>query len=375
MSEDADRNKREAEAAEKPDAPQPDPPPKMKTDGQAQPKATHVSRTFAYGKPLLSARFDPTGKYLFASGQDYRISRFAFADGKRTDLPGAHESWVRGLAMTPDGKSLLTGGYDGQLVWWPAGADKPEPTRKVAAHDGWVREVAVRPDGKLAATCGNDNLVKLWDIDSGKMVQQLAGHERHVYNMAFHPSEDALISGDLMGQFKHWEISSGKLLREFHREKMHKYDSTFRADIGGARGLGFSPDGKLLAASGITDVSNAFAGVGKPTVELIDWATSQPVRRYVQGGKGVAWGVALHPDNFVVAAYAGSLLFWSYTEAKLHHEAKVGGAAFDLSLHPDGQHLATACHDGKIRISRMAPKPEEEKKPADKEAKVEKKAG
>jgi len=324
--------------------PQPEAPPAMKEDGLARPKATHVVKTFSHGKPLLSARFDPTGRFVFASGQDYRISRFDFADGKKTVLPGAHESWVRGMACTPDGATLLTGGYDGQLIWWPAADDKPEPLRKVAAHDGWIREVAVSPDGSLAATCGNDNRVKLWDPHSGEMIHELAGHPRHVYNVAFHPDGKALVSDDLMGNFKHWETATGKLMREFRQSQLHKYDDKFRADIGGARGMAFSPDGSLLAASGITDVSNAFAGVGKPTVELIDWATGQRVRRYVQKGKGVAWGVALHSDHFVVAAYSGVLLFWSYAESKLYHQAKVGNLAFDLSMH----------HDGKVRISKMA---------------------
>jgi hypothetical protein len=49
---------------------------------------------------------------------------------------------------------------------------------------------------------------------------------------------------------------------------LHKYDSTFMADIGGARGMTFKSDGSVLALSGITNVANAFAGIGKPGVVL-----------------------------------------------------------------------------------------------------------
>jgi len=336
---------------------QPNAPPAMKKNGVAQPNSARVVKILSHGGPLLSARFDPTGKYVFASGQDYRISRFSLADGKRVSLPDEHESWVRGMAFAPDGETLLTAGYDGRLIWWSATATTPEPIRQVDAHDGWIREVAVSPDGKLIATCGNDMLVKLWEMSTGKLIQQLTGHDRHVYNVKFHPSGSALVSNDLMGNFRHWNVSSGKLEREFRQAQMHKYDPKFRADIGGARGMAFSPDGTLLAASGITDVSNAFAGVGKPTVELIDWATGKRLRRYVHSGKGIAWGVALHEDHFVVAAYAGVLLFWTYTDAKLFHQANVGSLAFDLSLHADGLRVATAHHDGKVRISRLAAAP------------------
>ena len=358
----SDKEQQSAESTKATEPPKPAAPPEMKRDGVAQPKATHVVKTFTHGGPLLSARFDPTGQFVFSAGQDYRISRFTFPDGKRTVLPDEHDSWVRGLACTPDGSTLLTGGYDGQLIWWPVADEKPTPIRKVAAHAGWIREVAVSPNGKLVATCGNDHLVKLWDAGNGKLVRQLKAHQHHVYNIAFHPDGGALISNDLLGHFKHWEVGTGKLVREFRQVQMHKYDEKFRADIGGARGMAFNSDGSLLAASGITEVSNAFAGVGKPTVELIDWATGKRVRRYVQGGKGVAWGVGLHSDHFLVAAYIGLLLFWSYADSKLHHQAKIGSLAFDLSLHPDGLHVATAHHDGKVRISKMAPKPKEDDK-------------
>ncbi len=347
----------EATAESKPAPAQPEPLPAPVADGAAKPKETHVALTFTHGQaPLLSARFDPLGKYVFAAGHDRLISRFSFPDGRQTRFPEEHDSWIRGLAITPDGQTLLTGGYDGRLIWWPATADQPQPVRKIDAHDGWVREVAVSPDGRLVASCGNDNRVKLWDAASGQLVWELVAHTRHVYNVAFHPDGTSLVSNDLLGNFKHWELSTGNPLRELRLEQMHKYDNTFKADIGGARGMSFSRDGRLLAACGITEVSNAFAGVGKPTVELVDWQTAKPVKRLVEAGKGVAWGVVLHPDNYVVAAYGDVLLFWTYTENKLHHQAKLGNVVFDLSLHPDGLHLATAHHDGKVRISRMAPK-------------------
>ena len=358
MSQD-DKSNTDAQSAEAPAEIKPEPLPSINAKGVSQPKATHVVKTFTHGGPLLAARFDPLGKYIFAAGQDFRITRFAFEDGQKTDLPGEHGSWVRGLAFTPDGTTMLSGGYDGQLIWWPTANENPTPIRKISAHDGWVRAVAVSPDGKFVATCGNDNLVRLWDVASGERVLELSGHQRHVYNVAFHPNATALVSNDLMGNFKHWDVGSGKLVREFRQAEMHKYDTTFRADIGGARGMAFDREGKWLAASGITEVSNAFAGVGKPTVELIDWTSGQRVQRYVQGGKGIAWGVTLHADHFVVATFGDSLLFWPLTEAKLHHQAKIGSLAFDLAPHPDGVHLATAHHDGKVRISKMAAKSDE----------------
>src|SRR5207245_1607150 len=84
-----------------------------------------------------------------------------------------------------------------------------------------------------------------------------------------------------------------------------KYDPTFMADHGGLRGMAFSADGKLLAGCGITDVSNAFAGVGKPLVVLFDWqAGKRTLLRPKEDFTGTAWGMIFHPSGFLAAAGA-----------------------------------------------------------------------
>ena len=55
-----------------------------------------------------------------------------------------------------------------------------------------------------------------------------------------------------------------------------------------------SGDGKRLACSGITNVTNAFAGVGNPSVVEFDWEAGKQRVAYLSKGKlrGVAWGAA-----------------------------------------------------------------------------------
>lgn len=327
----------------------------------ANPAATHVAKTFDHTSPLIACRFDPTGKFVFAGAEDRKICRWDVATGAKVELTG-HDSWVRSLGFSADGQTLLTGGYDGKLLWWPATADAPAPTRSVDAHDGWIRAVATSPDGQLAATCGNDRRIKLWRIADGTLVREFVGHEAHVYNVAFHPGGKDLVSGDLKGAFLHWEVETGKELRKFALPALHKYDPTFMADIGGPHSMGFSVDGKLLGCGGITNVSNAFAGVGNPAIVLVDWATAkEQVTHLSKGGvQGVAWGLALHPEGFTIGATGGPsgghLLFWKFDQKDEFHTLNLGALARDLSLHPDRLQLATAHYDRKLRISRLAPK-------------------
>ncbi|MEQ8788619.1 MAG: WD40 repeat domain-containing protein [Pirellulaceae bacterium] len=330
---------------------------------QADPTKTHVAQTIKHPTPLIACRFEPGGKYVFAAAQDYRVWRYELGtkeDPQPTEFAG-HESWVRAIAFTADGKTMITGGYDGRLVWSPVDAKKPEPVRTVEAHDGWIRAIAVSPDGKLLASVGNDLLVKLWNAADGAAVGQLAGHESHIYNVAFHPEGGHLVSGDLKGNFLHWDLKAMKEQRRFAEETLHKYDGTFWADIGGPRGMAFSPDGGLLAASGITEVTNAFAGVGVPTVVVFDWRKGERKVQYLGKDKprGTGWGVVMHPAGFTIGVSGGSggfLLFWKGDEKDEFHQVKLPDTGRDLDLHPDGLRLATVHSNGQLVISKMADK-------------------
>ncbi|HUQ73067.1 MAG TPA: WD40 repeat domain-containing protein [Planctomycetaceae bacterium] len=327
----------------------------------ADPAATHVAQQLKHDAPLIACRFDPTGRFVFAGAQDNQVLRWELAGEAKTALK-AHDSWVRSFGFSTAGDVLVTGGYDGRLIWWPAFDAEPKPLRTVEAHAGWVRAVAVSPDGQLLASCGNDLKVKLWRMADGGLVREFAGHERHIYHVAFHPDGLQLVSGDLVGKFFHWNVATGETVRQFTVDSLTKFDKGFIADYGGPHCLAFTPDGKRLLAGGITNVSNAFAGVGNPIVVEIDWAEAQAVVTHLTKANinGVAWGLVWHPDGYVIAALGGQaggkLGFWKPEEKDEFHTFNLGNSVRDLALHPDGIQLATPHHDGICRISRMAPK-------------------
>ncbi len=327
----------------------------------ANPAVTHIAKTLVYTSPLLSCRFDPTGKYVFAGAEDFKVVRWELATGTKVELAG-HDSWVRGLAFSANGENLVTGGNDGRLIWWAAGADMPVPIRTIQAHQGWIRAIAVSPDRRLLASCGNDHKVKLWSLADGSPVREFLGHERHVYNVAFHPDGKHLVSGDITAKFLHWEIDTGKQVRNFTIPTLSKYDPGFMADYGGPFCLDFAADGNRLFAGGITNVSNAFAGVGNPIVSQIDWAEGKEVIGHLSkaGIQGTTWGLMPHPEGFLIGATGGQggghLFFWKLDQKDEFHSLNLGNTARDMSLHPDGLQIATAHFDKNLRLSLMAPK-------------------
>lgn len=339
------------------------------------PTKARIERELKHTSPLIGCRFDPSGRFLFATAQDFTIQRFDVNSDAKVELVG-HQSWCRGIAFLPGDSSqsftLVSGDYHGKLLWWNASQDTPKPTRTVEAHDGWIRAVATSADGKTIATCGNDHLVKLWSAVDGKPLHTFEGHTSHVYNLAFHPDGTRLISVDLKGIVKDWDVKTGKCIRDLDAKALHLFDTRFYADIGGARGIAIeAKNGKVrFAVSGITNVSNAFAGIGNPLVVLFDWTEGKPKKLTPKDAfQGTGWGVAFHPDDYVIAAGGGAggrVWFWKGEEAASMHMVTVPIGARDLAVTPQGDRFAVAGANGTAYLYCFTPGPDTTKKPVKK---------
>jgi WD40 repeat protein len=370
------------------------------------PTAARLERELKYGRPLIGCRFDPSGRFLFVSAEDHTLQRYDLLTGERTALIG-HQSWVRGLAFvgsqpsagepgdpvsawqreqlgwqagagfaaatrpgpTPTPFVLVSGDYHGNLIWWAGEDRKPKPLRVVPAHQGWVRAVVASPDGRMIASCGNDNRVKLWNAADGKPLQVFEGHTSHVYNLAFHPGGNRLASCDLKGTIKDWNLTNGQCERDLDAKVLWKYDAGFMADIGGARAMTFNAEGTTLLCTGITNVTNAFAGVGNPAVLLVDWKTgTAKLLKTKEAFQGTGWGGAFHPAGFVLAAGGGGgggrVWFWTGEENVNSHTLTIPANARDLALAARGDQFAVAGANGTAYVYTFSagPSPAPQKK-------------
>lgn len=317
---------------------------------------THVAKDYTADRPLMSCLFSHDGQSVFVGCEDYKVWRFQVSDGAKVELDT--DAWVRALVLAQGGKTLITGGYDGRLIWWDALAATPVSTRTLEAHQGWIRSLAVSPDGNTLASVGNDKVIKLWNIADGVLVKELIGHESYIYNVVFHPAGETLVTGDLYGHIFDWDLTAGEKKREWKAESLTKYDKSFYAQIGGFRGMRFNTEGTQLLCSGITNVSNAFAGIGNPSVVIFDYAKGEQVIEHLSKGplQGVAWNVALHADGTIIACNGGSggyLLFWKPGEKETAHQLKLSSEVRDLALSPDGLSLAAPLANNHLAICLM----------------------
>ena len=332
------------------------------------PKQAHVVSEWKYTSPLINCRFDPSGQFVFSSAEDAHVQRWEFATGKHVLLEG-HDSWVRDMVVSPDGKTVMTVGSDEQILYWPAAEPSPKPIRKIKAHQGWIRCADVSADGKWLATGGNDGLVKVWNAANGELVTEISGHQSHVYSVMFHPTLPYVVSGDLSGQVKQWETASGKLIHSFDAKDLHSYHKGQQVNYGGVRSLSLAPDGKRLACGGLHKASNPLGAINEPLIVVFQWEDQKKLQSLIsEGVRGVIWRSFYLPNGSLLGASGGSgggfLIFWNPGEEKSFHKLKLKDTVRGMDLHPDRLHVATTHWDRHLRVTRMTAKEAEQKKAA-----------
>jgi WD40 repeat protein len=70
--------------------------------------------------------------------------------------------WTQCLALSADGRLLVSGNLDGTVHVWEA--DTGAPVGILGEHRDWVRALAFSPDGRCLASGGQDRVVRIWDL-------------------------------------------------------------------------------------------------------------------------------------------------------------------------------------------------------------------
>src|SRR4029079_16923028 len=82
--------------------------------GQITPSRTRMALELRHNAALLACRFDPTGRFIFASSQDNTLQRWDLNDRAKVTFTG-HRSWVRGMAFHAESRKLLSTDYNGKI--------------------------------------------------------------------------------------------------------------------------------------------------------------------------------------------------------------------------------------------------------------------
>jgi len=128
-------------------------------------------------------RWDPQG-ILLASCSDDNTAKIWRMDSDRCLFD-----------LTDHTKEIYT------LRWSPTGAGTHNPNKNL-----------------LLATASFDSTVKLWDVEVGKCIHDLAKHEDQVYSVSFSPDGSYLASGSIDKNLYIWSVQDGSLIKTFKGE-------------------------------------------------------------------------------------------------------------------------------------------------------------
>lgn len=281
--------------------------------------ATAGAELRGHGGPVRAIAVSPDGRLALSGGFDQSAILWELDGGVALQVLRFHEGAVNAVAALPDGR-FLTGGEDGRVAVWQPG--RGAPVRVVAGHQGPVAGLAVSSDGRLVASASWDGTARVTPLDAGE-ARVLRGHGGNVNAVAFAPDGRVVTAG---------------------------YDGTLRIwpeddEAPEVRQLPTPLNGVVVAGDGEIGVAGA-DGV----VRLL--AADGSVRAEVETGATPVIALALSPDGtrLAAAAIGGAVtLIERASGRKLFSLVGPGLPVWSLAFRPDGAELVTGGGDRLVR--------------------------
>lgn len=302
-------------------------------DGRAVVKP--LRRGFQISKVAIS----PDGRRVVTGSGDGTAQVWNSASGEAVGDPLQHDSTVSSAAFSPDASRVITGTRNGKARVWDAVTGRPVGVP--LQHQATVSSVAFSPDGKLVVTASWDRTARVWDASTGRPVGAPLQHQGIVRTAAFSPDGRRIVTASSDSSARLWDTPSDQPIR---RPLVLERPPTAFA---------FRFDGSLFAAS-------------IKSGHVIDGSTGETVGRPLQQQSGDVSAFTLSPDGsrVITIAQDGDLQVWEIgTGRPVGKPIQREGVAAQLSLagdnvvaafSPDGSRVVIALVNNDARVWNLA---------------------
>jgi len=202
--------------------------------------------------------------------------------------------------------------------------------------------IALSPDGQKVVSGGPTGDLKLWDINTSKLIAEWTGNTDYVTSVCWSQDGGRVMSGSIDGTARVWDVESGKTVLAIETEL-----SEVKAAI-------YSPDMTMIATGGDSEDLKEFIKIwDAKTGKLITNLKGHAGRVYC-----LAWtadGSATEHEEMKNTLISGSLDFsirtwntttWQQIHVLTGHTSVVSG----IAISPNGPILASASWDKTARL-------------------------
>lgn len=279
----------------------------------------------AHEKGVSALAVSAQGRYLLTGGADAKVKLWSLPEGTLEGTMIAHQDDVQALVMHPKGDDLASGSLDKTIKIWPL---KKELEQTTVRPGEFVYALASTPAGDLFASGESEGRVRLWSWKDGKPIRELSGHKGAVRAVAISRDGELLASGAGDWTIRLWSLPEGKVLRS-----LSGHNQVINA-------LAITPDSETLISGG-ADATIKF------------WLLPGGVGLKTRSAESPVNALAITPDGklLISALKNNTIKLWSLPEGKVvetltNHKAEV----LSLAVPQDGKTLVSGDKDGVVLL-------------------------
>ncbi len=260
-----------------------------------------------------------------------RLALWNSADGRLQRTWQGHATHIDALAVSPVGNAFASKATDGSLILWDAKASKPRHILRHSLLAGGGAEdnsVAFSTDGQSLASITRQRTLAVWDVESGRLREQLLWSPEGAERAAAFPSAGQFLLAE-------WLIGAKTVLPQIGEADRKYYGFQ----------LAVSPDRHYAAG-----------GVYGSRLEIWD-LRAQRKTEVARAHSGRLRSLVFSPDSAWLASAAddGRVCFWKPETGQLLASLAVGppgGMIRKVTVSPDGRYLATLNGNGTCSVYR-----------------------
>ncbi len=153
---------------------------------------------------------NPIKNEMAVGFSDFTIKIFDLTNFSLKSVINAHKNSVFTLKYSPDFLYLISGSRDAHLKKWDV-TNNYQLVNNVPAHLFAINDLFFRPNGHLFASCSMDKSIKIWDLETFKLLKVVdkarhAGHGTSINKLLWTNYNNFLVSASDDRKLSVWQI-------------------------------------------------------------------------------------------------------------------------------------------------------------------------